>query len=104
MFVRMCFYPMKNNNNIICNIFYTVLLTVLFVEDYLEPVIDESGSGQIVLKQGKRTEIALAFDAGIVIKKRIRNLKFKHDLLSDEVIMKYAGNQVIFNEKCHYVK
>ena len=64
----------------------------LFVEDYLEPIIDESGSGQIVLKQGKRTEIASAFDAGILIKKRIRNFKFKHDLISNKVIMKYAVN------------
>ena len=31
-------------------------MTDFIVEDYLEPIIDESGSGQMVLKQGKEKE------------------------------------------------
>ena len=39
-------------------------MTVSFVEDYLEPVIDESGSGQMVLKHGKEKEIKQASSPG----------------------------------------
>ena len=38
------------------NLTETSILSLCIIEDYLEPVIDESGSGQMVLKQGKAIE------------------------------------------------
>ena len=45
-------------------------MSVCIIEDYLEPVIDESGSGQMVLKKGKTLntdkDIKLTPASGIV--------------------------------------
>ena len=46
-----------------------IKITISIIEDYLERVIDESGSGQMVLKQGKRNDIPSVNNTGILLNK-----------------------------------